>query len=127
RTHMEDRRTVRHPEALRSQLERIIIRNRRGPETVELVPRHVHFFHLDPLPAEAAFYQNLSQSFSRGNRELGDPIQVALTRILLLREACSSGKACAVTLHRLAQRSTHDDAANQYTALMTQALALEEQ
>lgn len=127
REHMEDRRTVRHPQALRSELERIIIRNRRGPETVELVPRHVQFFHLDPLKDEWEFYQALEQAFTRGDEFVTDPIQVALTRILLLREACSSSRACAVTLQRLAQRNPHSPSAERFTELSQQAQALNEE
>lgn len=127
RAHMEDRRTVRHPEALRAQLDRVMIRNRRGPDTVELVPRKVHFYHLDPLPAEWTFYQDLFHAFENDAESPGDRFQVALTRILLLREACSSGIACAVTLHRLAQRNVHSQTANKFKALMAQAQAIEEQ
>lgn len=128
REHMEDRRTVRHPQALRSQLERIIVRNRRGPETVELTPRHVQFFQLDPLRDEWNFYQALEHAFSGGDGDFSaDRVQIALTRILLLREACSSGMACAVTLQRLAQRNPDSPLSQRFVQLAEQAQSLTDQ
>lgn len=103
RRYMLDRRTPRSATDLRQTLKTCIVRNRRGPHTIEFPPRHVHALPVRLSDAERAFYDGVGD-FLRGQYERMADMSSVLTLITLQRESCSSVPAALATLKSLYEK-----------------------
>lgn len=116
--YMVDKRTPSDPTGLRERLKRVIIRNRRGPGTVELTARKVESIRCTLTPAERRLYDSL-QLLSPA---MGDGSTLAaLSLITLQRELCSSSKACLFTLRNLRQKTKIPELALRLDQLIAEA------
>lgn len=124
RNYMEDKRTAKNPEELRSLLDRVMIRNKRGPQ-VNLPARQVATMPLTPSPDEMELYRRIT-GFVRDEYRRGEQAAVnPLTLLTLQREVCSSSFAAAHTLFKLARKSGEKEAA-QILTLMELSAKLKE-
>lgn len=120
--YIADKRTPSDPQGLKDRLSQVIIRNRRGPHTVELTARHVQVVPCQLTPEEKDLYDTLQVLRPRTG---GAPfLQAALTLITLQREACSSSYACLATLQRLRERSRHPELRGRLDMLIAKAQAV---
>lgn len=122
--------TPRHPKnaaELRALLQKVMIRNRRGSESVRFTKRVLHSLPVELTPAESALYRaitaRLRAAGQRARAEGRPPLNV-LPLLTLQREACSSSFAVILTLDRM-RRATADPALAQELANLLQlALAV---
>ena len=77
RAHMEDRRTVRHPEALRAQLDRVMIRNRRVRTPLNSCLERYIFTILIHFRPSGRFIKICFTAFENDAESPGDRFQVA--------------------------------------------------
>ncbi len=98
---MVDRRVPKNSEMLRSLLAEVMIRNRRGDETVQFTKRLVEPIYLNLSGPEQALYHEVT-GFVRNEyfRLLQFKLSV-LPLITLQREVCSSAPAAMVTLSKM--------------------------
>jgi len=103
-----DKRTPRDPEALRSLLGQVMIRNRRGTGTIEFTKRIVKPVSVELTAGEKELYGAVN-SFIRQQMEksLAEKHTI-LPYIVLLREVCSSAWAAALTLKKLSEKAERD-------------------
>lgn len=94
---MLDRRTPRSARDLRKALHDCVVRNRRGPDTIQFPERRVHALPVEFSPAERAFYDGVSEYLRDRYRRAAD-FSGVLALITLQREACSSAPATLATL-----------------------------
>lgn len=94
---MLDRRTPRSADELRNALQTCIVRNRRGPDTIEFPPRNVHALPVQLSKPERTFYDAVS-GFLRDQYERMANMSGVLALITLQREVCSSAPAALGTL-----------------------------
>jgi len=106
RRFMLDRRTPRDAGTLRALLRTCLIRNRRGPGTVQFPPRRVHALPVQLSPAERRFYDAVTQLVREEYRRAGG--NGVLPLITLQREVCSSVLAAMDTLAALWDRASGD-------------------
>ncbi len=104
---MMDKRTPRHPRLLREELRTCIVRNERGPDTIEFPPRHVHAVPVRLTAAERRFYEGVTRFVRERYGQLGRGGGGALPLITLQRELCSSAPAAMDTLHTMYQKTGH--------------------
>lgn len=97
RRFMLDRRTPRSPRDLRDTLHNCIVRNRRGPDTIEFPERRVHAVPVELSEPERTFYDGVSDYLREEYRRTADMSSV-LALITLQREVCSSAPAALGTL-----------------------------
>lgn len=121
RQHMLDKRTVRRPEELRRRLDGFMVRNRRGPTTVELVGRHVQSIRLPLSDQERSLYDRLAVELAPNASEGG---ATSLSLITLQREVCSSSYACAYTLEGMRGRTSDENLRSRLTSLLQQATSV---
>lgn len=118
-----DRRTPRSPEALRSFLSTVMIRNRRQQARLEGPERRVRLVKVRLGAEERNFYEALS-AFARRAYEMAHSYALSfLPFVLLQREACSSALAAAQTLERMLQTAPQI-LQEELAALFEQAVAL---
>lgn len=98
---MLDKRTPRNPAVLRETLRRFIVRNRRGPDTIELPPRRVFAVPVHLTPAEQRFYQAVTDFVRQRYTQWHGGLTGALRLITLQRELCSSAPAAMSTLEAM--------------------------
>lgn len=97
RTFMLDRRTPRSATELRDVLDSCLIRNRRGPDTIEFPERRVHALPVRLSKPEREFYDAVTD-YLRDQYRRSTQIGSVLALITLQREACSSAPAALSTL-----------------------------
>ena len=121
---MADKRIPRDTEALRSLLQQVMIRNRRGGGTIEFTKRIVHSVSVELTQLEQELYLSV-HTFIRGQmrRSLAQK-RTILPYIVLLREVCSSAWAAALTLKKLSEKAA-PDLQGELTALLQQAVNIE--
>ncbi|MBO8142703.1 MAG: DEAD/DEAH box helicase [Firmicutes bacterium] len=102
---MLDKRTPRNAAELRAALRSCIIRNKRGPGTIEFPPRRVRGVPVELSPAERRFYDTLT-AFLREEYHRSGGLDGVLPLITLQREACSSVFAAMQTLRTLRSRAS---------------------
>lgn len=123
--YMIDKRNPSDPEGLRERVKRVIIRNRRGPDTVEMTARRVESIKCQLTPEERDLYDSLA---TLSNMNLSDKpgaaIASALSLITLQREVCSSSPACLVTLHRILEQTRDERVKRALTRLIAKAEAV---
>lgn len=120
-------RQPKNAEGLRSLLQQVMVRNRRGEETVRFTKRIIHSVPVQLTPPEADLYRAITARLrAAGNRERaeGRPPLNLLPLVTLQREACSSSFAVILTLDRM-RRSAPDPAmAQDLNELLHLALAV---
>ena len=106
---MEDKRTAKNPEELRSLISRVMIRNKRGPQ-INLPARKVATMPLTPSPKEIELYQKITNFVRAQYRKKEKAAVNPLTLLTLQREVCSSSFAAATTLCKLSQKAGEEEA-----------------
>ncbi|WP_083486278.1 DEAD/DEAH box helicase [Alicyclobacillus ferrooxydans] len=103
--HMASKREAKDPEALRSRLSEVMIRNQRNDGATTLPPRHVQAVSLSLNDQERTLYNGVVQ-FLRDSYEeqKGNRISV-LPLITLQREICSSPHAAMTTLLKMRKKA----------------------
>lgn len=101
---MLDKRNPLDPEGLRNRLRRVLIRNRRGPETVQMTLRKVESIRCQLSPEERRLYNSLLALAASDDDGPGELVS-SLSLITLQREACSSPSALLVTLSGIVERT----------------------
>ncbi|MDI3281185.1 MAG: DEAD/DEAH box helicase [Bacillota bacterium] len=101
REFMLDEHSPRDPERLRGVLAQVMVRTRRAEALVGLPPRRVFHLEVRLSPAEQELYRRVLES-ARALYSGEGSGQRLLLLMLLLREVCSSPRAAAGTLERLA-------------------------
>ncbi|HHU82886.1 MAG TPA: DEAD/DEAH box helicase [Firmicutes bacterium] len=124
RRFMKDKRETQNTAELRSLLQEVMIRNRRGPR-IQLPPRRVATLPLLPSPVEKEFYQAVTDFVRREYRRQQQAAVNPLTLLTLQREVCSSSFAAAGTLYKLCTKSGETDGTRIVT-LLEKAAALKE-
>jgi SNF2 family DNA or RNA helicase len=119
-----DKRTPRDTKVLRSLLDEVMIRNRRGAGTIQFTKRIVHSVTVELTPAERELYLGVHTFIRRQMQRSLAEKRTILPYIILLREVCSSSWAAALTLKKLGEKkpSTVD---TELLALLEQAVNIE--
>lgn len=107
----KDPRRPRNLHHLRALLNEVMIRNRRSEVSVKLPPRRAATYHVNLHEDEQRFYDDLTELIQGEVRQRaaeihktdGKPMAVVLSLINLQRELCSSPRAVAKALRRLAE------------------------
>ena len=105
RRFVADKRTPRDPAVLRSLLEQVMIRNRRGAGTIEFTKRIVQPISVELTHQEKQFYTALHGFVHQQMQSSLALKRTILPYIILLREACSSPWAAALTLKKLSEKA----------------------
>lgn len=98
--HMKDKRSPKNKELLRQEIEKVMIRNKRSDENIEInfPKRIVKTIPIELTPAERNLYEGIT-NFVRGHyRSFKGDVQNMLALITLQREVCSSRDAAFITL-----------------------------
>lgn len=112
---------------LRDLLQKVMIRNRRGDETVRFTHRFIHSQPVDLTPPEAALYRAITghlRAASQRARAEGRPLLNLLPLLTLQREACSSSFAVILTLDKMRRTTADPDLARTLGQLLQLALAV---
>ncbi|HHW14831.1 MAG TPA: DEAD/DEAH box helicase [Firmicutes bacterium] len=112
---------------LRSLLQTVMVRNRRGSETVRFTRRVLHSLPVELTPPEAALYRAITarlRTASRRARAEGRPLVNVLPLLTLQREACSSSFAVILTLDRMRRSTSDRNLAQDLADLLQLALAV---
>src|SRR5690606_892853 len=88
RRFMKDKRETKNTAELRSLLQEVMIRNRRGPR-IQLPPRRVATLPLLPSPAAQAFYDAVTDFVRKEDRRQQQAAVKPQTLLPLQRDACS--------------------------------------
>ncbi|NLK08117.1 MAG: DEAD/DEAH box helicase family protein [Firmicutes bacterium] len=105
---VQDKRTPKDSKQLQNLLSQVMIRNRRGKGTIEFTKRIVHPVAVTLTEQEQQFYRML-HNFVRTKMQTSLALKrTILPYITLLREACSSSWAAALTLKKLAEKAGPD-------------------
>ncbi|TCS83995.1 DEAD/DEAH box helicase [Tepidibacillus fermentans] len=105
--HMKDKRSPKNKELLRNEIEKVMIRNKRSDENIELKfpKRIVQNILIELTEPERRLYNEIS-SFVKGQyRKFRGDIQNMLALITLQREICSSRDAAFITLVNMFKKS----------------------
>ena len=100
-----DKRTPRDPRDLRTLLGQVMVRNRRGAGTIEFTRRIVQPISVELTHQEKEFYIAIHSFVRRQMQESLGLKRTILPYIILLREACSSPWAAALTLKKLSEKA----------------------
>ncbi|MCL6593183.1 MAG: DEAD/DEAH box helicase, partial [Alicyclobacillus sp.] len=124
-THMATARLPKDPVTLRSQLKRVMIRNRRREGGAALPPRHVQAVPLELSPPERALYDAVQRYLrdefcARTQRKAS-----MLPLITLQREICSSPYAAMMTLEKMLKRTRQPDLQATLAQLLQQAQTIQ--
>ncbi len=105
--HMQDKRSPKNKDMLRKEIEKVMIRNKRSDENIEIEfpKRIVNTIPLELRPEERTLYNEIS-NFVRGYySQASGNIQNKLALITLQREICSSRDAAFITLINMFKKS----------------------
>lgn len=116
---MMDKRTPRNAHVLRDVLRSCIVRNERGPDTIEFPPRRAHAVPVQLTPAERRFYEEATAFVREEYRRIGGGFAGALPLITLQRELCSSAPAAMSTLQVMYERTDRPELRNRIGTLLT--------
>jgi len=119
-----DRRTPKKVDSLRALLGQVMVRNRRGPDTVQLTRRHVRSIPIDLSREERRLYEEVTE-LVRGEYRRAQALSSVLPLITLQREVCSSAIAAALTIERLLVQTENRELKSALQRLLDAALALE--
>lgn len=96
---VEDKRTPKNPQELRTLLDQVMIRNRRDEGTVRFTKRIVHPVIVSLTAKEQEIYDQVTDFVRTSSRQSG--VKNILPLITLQREVCSSFLATALTLEKM--------------------------
>ncbi|MFV9510830.1 DEAD/DEAH box helicase [Tepidibacillus sp. LV47] len=105
--HMKDKRSPKNKERLRAEIEKVMIRNKRSDENIQLEfpKRIVRNIAIELTEPERRLYDEIS-NFVKGNyRKYRGDMQNMLALITLQREICSSRDAAFITLVNMFKKS----------------------
>lgn len=123
---MLDKRNPLDPEGLRQRLKRVLIRNRRGPDTVQMTSRRVESIRCQLTPEERELYNSLLALAPTSGGDTAEGLFSALSLITLQREACSSASALLYTLAGIFERSENPQLHSRLEEVMARAQAVKE-
>ncbi|HEX2988349.1 MAG TPA: SNF2-related protein [Chloroflexota bacterium] len=112
---------------LRELLRNVMVRNRRGDDTVRFTKRLLHSLPVELSPQEAELYRAITfhlRQVARQARDVGQPMRNLLPLITLQREACSSSFAVILTLDKMRRSTSDGDLQERLTHLLNLALAV---
>lgn len=101
--YVEGKRQAKNSEKLRSEMEKVMIRNKRSDGGIQFTPRRVQSVPIQLSPQEAELYQGVTD-FVREHYHQGLGRFNSLALITLQREVCSSREAAFMTLYNMHQR-----------------------
>ena len=100
-THVLDKRTPKNPQALRSALYTLMVRNRRKESQVDFTERHVEAIMLRLSQEEMELYEEVSGFIKEEYEYRSSNHRSLLPLITLQREICSSSYAALPTLEKM--------------------------
>lgn len=106
-TYVEGKRQAKNNEQLKTELDKVMIRNRRSDGGVHFTSRRVQSIPIELSPEEAALYQGVTR-FVKEQYHTGSGGYNSLALITLQREVCSSREAAFLTLYNMHQRAAED-------------------
>lgn len=101
--YVEGKRQAKNNDKLKSDLEKVMIRNKRSDGGIQFTPRRVQSVPLQLSAQEAKLYQGVTD-FVRDHYHHGLGRFNSLALITLQREVCSSREAAFMTLYNMHQR-----------------------
>lgn len=104
---VEDKRTPKNPEELRTLLDQVMIRNRRDEGSIVFTKRLVHPIVVSLTPKEQEIYAQVTNFVRESSKRSG--LKNILPLITLQREVCSSFLATALTLEKMMPNMTPED------------------
>jgi len=107
------KRQPKNQDALREQLSKVMIRNRRTEGLVEFTKRHVTNIPLRLSPEEQALYDAITDFVKGRYRSSGGDIGSILSLVTLQREVCSSRDAVFVSLVNMFKKTPQDSPVRQ--------------
>lgn len=116
---MVDRRTPRNADLLRDMLRTCIVRNERGPDTIQFPPRRAYAVPVQLSSAERRFYDEVTRFVREQYKRSGGGLSGVLPLITLQRELCSSAPAAMSTLQALYRRTERRDVRQNIADLLT--------
>ncbi|NLV92690.1 MAG: DEAD/DEAH box helicase [Firmicutes bacterium] len=125
RRYVADKRTPNNTAELRRLLSQVMVRNRRGQDTVQFTKRNVQAVPIKGYPEEIAFYRAVTDFVQEEYHRSTNLGQNRLALITLQREACSSPWAAAVTLDKMRQVAADPAVVARLNQLIDQAMAIE--
>ena len=120
---VHDMRTPKEPERLRALLSRLLIRSRKGKDTVQFTKRHVESVPVDLSPGERRLYDAVTDFVRTEYRRAKGTFRNVLPLVTLQREVCSSSIAAAVTLEKMMFQASSPELKERLAALRDLALA----
>lgn len=105
RRFMADKRTVRKPDELRRALSGVMIRHRRGTGTVSFTRRQVAIVPITFTEPEQALHTAIRAYVQQAYARRKEQPKNLLPLVTLLREACSTAFAAALTLDAMLERA----------------------
>lgn len=118
-----DKRLPRDAPALRRLLDEVMIRNRRGKDTVEFTARQVSTVQVELTPEERKLYQDIGELRLHLSDSCEWSLPNALCLLTLERETCSSPLATAFTLQNMINKGTNAPLEEHLQQLLQTALA----
>ncbi|USG63675.1 DEAD/DEAH box helicase [Brevibacillus ruminantium] len=106
-SYVEGKRQAKNNEQLKTELDKVMIRNRRSDGGVHFTQRHVQSIPIQLSPEEAALYEGVTR-FVKEQYLTGSGGYNSLALITLQREVCSSREAAFLTLYNMHQRAAED-------------------
>lgn len=111
---------VEHNEFLKELVNQVMVRNRREDTGIEWTNRHVEILPLEFTAEEKEVYDQLSTL-----KDISPVFSDAFSTITLQREMCSSKEAAALTLSKMKQRCTGQEAIAYIDELLQKMMQLE--
>jgi SNF2 family DNA or RNA helicase len=105
--YVEGKRQVKNNERLKTEIEKIMIRNKRSDGGIQFTERKVHSIPIELSPDEQALYDGVTR-FVREQYHSGAGGFNSLALITLQREVCSSREAAFLTLYNMYQRTAEN-------------------
>lgn len=107
REHMKDKRSPKNKDALRKEIEKVMIRNKRSDQHIEISfpKRIVKTIPVELTPPERELYHEISYFVKKYYKTFTGDIQNLLALITLQREICSSRDAAFITLVNMFKKS----------------------
>lgn len=123
--HVASKREAKDPEALRSRLSEVMIRNQRGDGGTYLPPRSVHVVPLSLNREEQALYDGVVEFLRETYEEQKNYRTSVLPLITLQREICSSPYAAMNTLLKMHKNARTAKKRQQIADLLAMAESIE--
>ncbi|WP_068780589.1 DEAD/DEAH box helicase [Paenibacillus sp. GM2] len=103
-----DKRIAKNEQALKGELSKVLIRNRRGEGQLDFKKRIVRNVHVELSPEEKNLYNGVTSFIKNQYRAAGGDMGSMFSLVTLQREVCSSRDAVFVTLVNLSKKLAPD-------------------